>query len=168
MPKLKLVCMFAALLMSACSSPERKPEVQPIQCGVLNFESGAEMKPGEAESVTDLFIAALQSSGKFSVIERKQLSAVMQEREFQAAQEGENAERPGKLLAIHKMFSGSIGKLGDRYVINVKMIDIQSSQVEFAVSEKYDDDIAEIGEKLMPKLIEEIIVKIDRLKKREN
>ncbi len=67
-----------------------------------------------------MFSSALQNTGRFTVVERNKLNAVLQEKEFQAAQNGEDAVNAGKILAVKKMFSGSIGMLGKRYIDKFK------------------------------------------------
>jgi TolB-like protein len=153
-------CLIILLLVGcAAEKVVQKPK---INCTILPFESRTGMKPGEAESVMDMLAASLQKTGRFVVIERKQLNAVMQEQGFQAAQEGEtNVAKAAKILAVHKMISGSIGKLGDNYVLNIKMIDVGTSEVTIAISRSYDDDLEDIGEEFLPNIVKEIMVAID-------
>jgi curli biogenesis system outer membrane secretion channel CsgG len=119
------------------------------------------MKAGEAESVTDMFSSALQNTGRFTVIERNKLNAVLQEQGFQATQDGEDAVKAGKILSVRKMFLGSIGMLGKKYVVNLKMIDVETSRVEYARMWTYDDDLENIGEKFLPKLVQEFLKSLD-------
>jgi curli biogenesis system outer membrane secretion channel CsgG len=119
------------------------------------------MKSGEAESVTDMFSSALQNTGRFTVIERNKLNAVLQEQGFQSTQNGEDAVKAGKILSVRKMFSGSIGMLGDNYIVNLKMIDVETSRVEYAHTWTYDDDLEDIGRKFLPKLVQEFIKSLD-------
>jgi curli biogenesis system outer membrane secretion channel CsgG len=119
------------------------------------------MKAGEAENVTDMFSSALQNTGRFTVIERNKLNAVLQEQGFQATQDGEDAVKAGKILFAQKMFSGSIGMLGEKYIVNLKMIDVGSSRVEYAHTWTYDDDLEDIGEKFLPKLVQEFLKSLD-------
>jgi hypothetical protein len=64
------------------------------------------------------------------------------------------------------MFSGSIGMLGEKYVVNVKMIDVESSQVDFSLSKTYDDDLEEIGEKFLPSMIQDVLQKIESMQEK--
>jgi len=164
-PKL-FCCVGIVILFAGCGSSQQATQDPPLPCGVLSFESRAGMKPGEAESVTELFSAALQKSGRIVVVERNQLEAVMKEREFQSAQGGENAGKPGGITGMQKLFSGSIGMLGDAYVVNVKMIDVQSSQVEFARTLKYTKDLEDIGDKFLPGIVKEVLQTLDGQKKK--
>jgi curli biogenesis system outer membrane secretion channel CsgG len=119
------------------------------------------MKAGEAESVMDLFSSLLQNTNRFTVIDRKNLNNVLQEQGFQSTQNGESAVQAGKILAIKKMFSGSIGMLGEKYILNLKMIDTETSQVDFAKSWTYDDDLEDIDEEFLPGIVQEILLVVD-------
>jgi TolB-like protein len=156
-----LGCVIAAILLAHCSTTERVSSRPQIPCGILSFESHAGMKPGEAESVEEMFSAALQNSGRFTVIERKRIDAILKEQGFQAMQAGEDASKAGKILAVRKLFYGSIGMLGEKYVVNLKMVDVESSRVDRAISKVYDDDLEDIGKEFLPEIVKEILQSID-------
>jgi TolB-like protein len=166
MRKNLLCCMSLTVFFLGCSTTEKIPPKQPILCSVLSFESRASMNAGEAESVTDMFVGALQNSQRFTVIERKQLNAVVKEQEFQAAQSDDRTAKAAKILAINKMFSGSIGMLGDKYIVSVKMIDVESSRVDYSHSWTYDDDLEDINEEFLPNIVQEILLAIDGVEKK--
>ena len=156
-----LWCVSSIILLIGCSSTEKIPPSPPILCSILSLESRAGMKAGEAESVTDMFSSALQNTGRFTVVERNKLNAVLQEQGFQATQSGEDAVKAGKILTVRKMFSGSIGMLGEKYIVGIKMIDVESSRVEYAHTWTYDDDLEDIGKKFLPKVVQEFIRSLD-------
>jgi TolB-like protein len=159
--KRMLCCVSSFFLLLGCSSTEKIPPPSPILCSILSLESRAGMKAGEAESVTDMFSAAMQNSGRFTIIERNKLNAVLQERGFQASQYGNDTMKAGKILSVRKMFSGSIGMLGKKYIVNLKMIDVETSRVEYARIWRYDDDLENIGEKFLPNVVQEFIKSLD-------
>jgi TolB-like protein len=157
----RLLCsFFLATFLTNCAATKVTPK-PPILCGILTFESRAGMKAGEAESVMDLFSSLLQNTNRFTVIDRKNLNNVLQEQGFQSTQNGESAVQAGKILAIKKMFSGSIGMLGEKYILNLKMIDTETSQVDFAKSWTYDDDLEDIDEEFLPGIVQEILLVVD-------
>lgn len=158
-----LSCVCVITFLTGCSTVDKNESRSPIQCGVIKFEPGSGVKEGEAESLTEMFSTALQNTGRFTVMERRQLNLVLQEKEFQATQNEESAAKAGKVLAISKMFSGSIGMLGEQYVVNIKMIDVESSRIDFAISKTYDDDLEDIGNKFLPDLVQEILQKIENM-----
>jgi TolB-like protein len=157
-----VLCVLLSILAGCGSSTPPAPRKPRINVGLMPFEARAGVQPGEAESVGEVFASTLQRSGRFTVIERKQLTALMQEREFQASQD-DNAQlaKAGKVLAIRKMISGSIGKLGEKYVIHLKMIDVESTTIDLAISQTYDDDLGDIGKEFVPELVGQLIQAID-------
>jgi TolB-like protein len=161
MSKWLLFFVSSFILFAGCSSTGKISTTPPIPCSILTLESRAGMKPGEAESVTDMFSSVLQNTGRFAVVERNKLNAVLQEKGFQAAQNGEDAVDAGKILSVNKMFSGSIGMLGKKYMINLKMIDVSTSRIEYARTWTYDDDLEDIGEMFLPKIVGEFINSLD-------
>jgi TolB-like protein len=156
-----LCCVSSIILLIGCSSTGKIPPPPPILCSISSLESRAGMKPGEAESVTDMFSSALQNTGRFTVIERNKLNAVLQEQGFQATQNSEDAVKAGKILSVRKLFTGSIGMLGENYIINLKMIDVETSRVEYAHTWTYDDDLEDIGKKFLPKIVQEFLKSLD-------
>ena len=158
-----LCALCAASLLTGCGSSAPPPSNKPrINVGLMPFEARTGVQPGEAESVAELFAASLQRSGRFVVVERKQLAALMQEREFQTSQD-DNAQiaKAGKVLAIRKMISGSIGKLGSKYVVHLKMVDVETSSVDLALSQTYDDELGDIDKEFIPELVGQLIQAVD-------
>jgi hypothetical protein len=85
----------------------------------------------------------------------------MQEQEFQAAQRGETRTAP-KLHSLKKMISGSIGKLGEDYLFNIKMTDLESATVDFAIARTYNGDIEDVIEDFLPQLAREVLQSLDK------
>ncbi|MBN1396556.1 MAG: hypothetical protein JXA06_00845 [Bacteroidetes bacterium] len=152
-------CIFVPILLTliGCSPAENISSTPAIICSILTLESRSGMNPGEAESVTDMFASALQNTGRFTVVERNKLSDLLQEKGFQSAQSGEDDTEAGKIISVKKMFSGSVGMLGKKYVLSIKMIDISTSRIEYARTWTYDDDLEAIGEKFLPNVVGEFI-----------
>ncbi len=150
-----------AVLLPDCSSPPVIPKAK-INVGLMPFEGRSGMQPGEAESVGELFAGALQKTGRFVIVDRAQLKTLLAEQGFQAAQD-DNASlaKAGKVLAIRKMISGSMGKLGSKYVFHMKMIDVETSTVDLALSQTYDDDLEDIGDEFIPEIVTQIVQAVD-------
>ena len=84
-------------------------------------------------TLTDLLINNMQSNGCYRVLERSQIDKILKEQGFQnsgACSASECAIEMGKLLSIQKMIIGSIGQLGNSYVINIRLINVQTGEIE--------------------------------------
>ncbi|GEM_PF-1919070 len=155
--------LFIILLLAGCSS-STPPAVKkpPHNVGLIPFEAHAGVQPGEVASVSELFASALQQTNRFVVVDRKTINAMMQERDFQASQD-DNAQmaKSGKVLSMKKMISGSVGRLGNKYIMNIKMIDVESTLVDLAISQAYDGELSEIGEEFIPEIVSQLLQAID-------
>jgi len=83
--------------------------------------------------VSDLLRTELFNTGLFRIIERTEMDAILKEQEFQASgcTETECAVQIGRLLSAHKILVGTIGKLGEKYIINARIVDIERGEMEF-------------------------------------
>jgi TolB-like protein len=154
-------CLLFSLFVGCASTQVTAPKPN-INCNIMPFEARAGVQPGEAESVAELFSAELQNTGRFTVIDRKQINTILQEQGFQAAQAGNDGyAKAAKILAVHWFFTGSVGKLGDNYIVNVKMISVETADVRMALTKTFDDDLEDIHKKFIPNLVKEIMLNID-------
>ena len=161
MPFRFIAFVMAAACVSACSSS--KPELPPerISISITDFEARAGVQSAEAETVADALGALLTQTGRFTVVDRKQIQAVLQEQGFQQAQGLQGQAAKGNLLVVRKFITGSLSKLGDNYILNVKMTDVESSRIDLSLSRTYDDDLEDIMDEFLPSVAMEILTAID-------
>jgi hypothetical protein len=98
---------------------------------VMRFESFS-IDSGVSMVITDIFTNKIQANGKYRVMERSQINKILSEQGFQssgACNSTECAVEIGRLLSIDKMFIGSIGKLGESWFINIRIINIQTGEI---------------------------------------
>ena len=98
---------------------------------ILELESNG-LDKSVSSTITDILINKMQASGCYRVMERSQIDKILKEQGFQnsgACSASECAVEMGRILSIQKMIIGSIGKLGNSYVINLRMIDVSSGEV---------------------------------------
>jgi len=115
--------------LSKSVSPKNERALSSV--AVMRFES-AGIDSSVSLVVTDLFTNQIQADGKYRVMERSQMNKILSEQGFQSSgicNSTECAVEIGRLLSIDKMFIGSIGKLGESWVINIRMINIQTGEI---------------------------------------
>ena len=98
---------------------------------VMRFESVG-IDSGVSMVITDVFTNQIQAGGKYRVMERSQMNKILNEQGFQssgACNTSECAVEIGRLLSIDNMFIGSIGKLGESWVINIRIISIKTGEI---------------------------------------
>jgi len=105
---------------------------------VMRFESVG-IDSSISMVVTEIFTNQIQANGKYRVMERSQMDKILSEQGFQnsgACNSSQCAVEIGRLLSIDKMFIGSIGKLGETWFVNVRIIDIKTGEILSTVSKQ--------------------------------
>ena len=102
-----------ALLPGAAMGASDKPRI-----AVLEFKNKADNQywyHGGAEAAQDVFVTELVKSGKFRVIDREQLSALMREKNLSLDGDIDpsTAVRAGKLLGVEYFLTGAVTEYGN-------------------------------------------------------
>lgn len=105
-------CALVLALVAMAEAASDKPRI-----AVLEFKNKADNQwwyHGGAEAAQDVFVTELVKSGKFRVIEREQLAALMQEKNLALAGDIDpsTAVRAGKLLGLDYLLTGSVTEYG--------------------------------------------------------
>tara|TARA_B100001029_G_scaffold52205_1_gene41821 strand:- start:24 stop:1118 length:1095 start_codon:yes stop_codon:yes gene_type:complete len=120
------------------SAQDTRPTV-----AILDFE-GQGISAQEVQTLTERMRSEIGSTNAIRLIERKAIESIMAEQGL--AQSGcvsdECAAEVGQLLGVQFMINGTIGKLGDKYTIDVKMFSVETGAAERTVSSTHDGDIA--------------------------
>src|SRR5438046_6450457 len=102
-----LLAMFVAPGLTRAASKGDKPRI-----AVLEFKNKADNQwwyHGGAEAAQDVFVTELVKSGRFRVVEREQLAALMQEKNLAISGDidPKTAVRAGKLLGVDYLLTGA-------------------------------------------------------------
>jgi len=89
-----------------------------------------------ASIVADWLRGSLVSAGTYTVVERSAMQKILTEQAFQqtGCTSQECAVKLGKMLNVQRMVVGSFGKFLDSYVLNVRVVDIESGEVVYSDS----------------------------------
>lgn len=130
--KILSLSFLLCLSLSAIIHAQAKKTLAVLE---LNAEG---ISDSEVRIISDRIRALLFDSGNFSVIEREKMNSVLQEQGFQQSGcvSDECAVEIGQLIGVQQMVAGSIGKIGNLYTINVRIIDVQSGKV---IKTAYED-----------------------------
>ena len=109
---------------------------------VLDFD-GSGITTQEAEVLTQRLGSELVQTNALIMVERSQMSEIMDEQGFQQAgcTSAECAAEIGALLGVQKMITGSFGKIGNSYTIEARMFTVESGQTEKTVSKTYKGEV---------------------------
>jgi len=128
------------LAITTFSTPGFRPnlgaqEKKPVKLtlAVLPFSS-AGVKEYEAISLSNRLHSELVKTGRFQVVELEKVEALLKEIAFH--QSGifreEYVAQVGQMLGAQLMVSGSVGKVGNTYTVDVRIINVRTRQVIFA------------------------------------
>lgn len=97
----------------------------------------------EAATLTDRMRSELVSTGAVTVVERGQMAEILDEQGFQqtGCVSSECAVEVGKLLGVSEMATGSIGKIGSSYTIDVRMFAVEDGAIVRSVNSTYSGAI---------------------------
>ena len=110
---------------------------------VLDLEAKEGVSAGVVSTVSDYLRTQLVKTNRFTIVTRENMEAILKEQKFQmtGCTSQECIVEIGQLLGVHKMFTGSIGKVGTTYLINLKIIDVQTGKIDKADAEEaYTED----------------------------
>ena len=94
---------------------------------VIDFDASG-ISQLEATSLTNRFRTAVGDVGAMRLVERGMMEEVLQEQGFQqtGCTSEECAVELGQLLGVQNMIGGSIGRVGETFTLDVRMISVQS------------------------------------------
>ena len=94
---------------------------------VIDFDASG-ISQLEATSLTNRFRTAVGDVGVMRLVERGMMEEVLQEQGFQqtGCTSEECAVEVGQLLGVQNMIGGSIGRVGETFTLDVRMISVQS------------------------------------------
>ena len=153
MRKSLVAVVSCALLVGAVASLQAAAANKP-RIAVLEFKNKAENQwwyHGGAEAAQDVFVTELVKSGRFRVVEREQLAALMQEKNLSISGDVDpkTAVRIGKLLGVNYLLTGAVTEYGTTDVsgggggvfagkrkfvaaLNARLIDTSTGEVVWA------------------------------------
>ncbi len=145
-----LIISFVFLVPTIIHSAEE--EKDRLLVVPLKAQKGIDQE--EAILLTDILSVEIHRSGKFTILNRDDMKAILDEKEFEAVMGCDkdnicllqNVEK----LAVNKIIAGNIGKLGGKYLISIRMIN-EDGENELMEKETCDCAISDL-DKTMEKV----------------
>lgn len=106
---------------------------------VLDFVN-ANLSKQDVQLIVDLLSSAIVNKVRYRVIERSLRQTILSEIEFSNAECSDIScqLQIGQLLAADLIVVGSIGKIGEKYLMNTKIVDVETSHTRKTVYKFYD------------------------------
>jgi len=96
---------------------------------VLEFSGSFKIFTREdIQAITNRFETELMKTDSFTVLERRNMDAILQEQGFQQTGVCNSAEcqvHVGQLLGVDRIITGEVSKMGDIISLNLKMVDVE-------------------------------------------
>ncbi len=96
----------------------------------------------EANTLTGRLRSKLVNTNAFHVLEREQMDQVLSEQGFQQSGcvSDECLVEIGQLIGVQEMVGGTIGKIGETYTLDLRIIDVTTGRIIKTVSDDYRGD----------------------------
>jgi len=148
----------AAVISSSASAPTVKPlnkkhalAVLPFECNVVTEEQG--------RILADQVRNSLQKLDSFQVVERGQMDLILQEQGFQQSgvcNSSGCAVQAGQLMGVDQVVAGSVGKLGDLWLMTLRRIDVESGLILQTAEVKIEGRIEDLLLTGVPQIVRQV------------
>ncbi|MDI6739844.1 MAG: CsgG/HfaB family protein [Candidatus Edwardsbacteria bacterium] len=139
---MKHVAMIA-LLLSAAAAPLQAQAAKKTAVAVMSLR-GSAIADADARFLTERLNIELQRTGIYDVLERDKMDEILKEQGFQqtgACDETACLVEAGRLLPVEKMIGGSVGKIGNVFSAQIRLIDLKTGKVEKTATRDYKGEL---------------------------
>ena len=138
----KSFSLFLAWAVFLFSFPVTVQAQDRLAVAVMDLE-GRGISAMEAATLTDRLRSEMVNVGAFQVVERGQMEMLLEEQGFQqtGCTSAECAVEMGKLLGVQAMATGSIGKLGTMWTLDVRMFDVGTGEISKVSSRNFQGGV---------------------------
>jgi hypothetical protein len=134
MKKMTWLFLVPALMWTAFAHAKEKPRV-----AVLDLKPVGVDLPF-AQTVSNMLRADLVNTGRFVVVERTQVDAILQEQGLQltGCTDQSCAVEIGKMISANKILVGEVSTIGEAVVVTVRIVDVEKGVSDYAANQKSD------------------------------
>ncbi len=134
-----IILLIVITGVSVADEPQQNPPKSELSVAVHTLEAHG-ISEDEAATLTDVLRSKLMNTGKYEVMERSQMEAILEEQAFRysgSCTDKECMVEMGQILGIQQIIAGSIGMLGKTYSINVRIISVETGKILNSVTHNY-------------------------------
>jgi len=113
------------------------------------------VETSDASIISDRLRSELLNTGRFRVMERGQMDQILKEQAFQQSgmcDQSECAVEIGKLLSVDRMIVGSVGRIGEIYTLQARVLDVGTGEIVFTANQDFEGRIDGLLSQALPKL----------------
>lgn len=101
----------------------------------------------DQQMIADRLEMELIATKAYTVLERRKMSAMLGEQGFQqsgACNGSECQVQIGQLLGVDQIVTGSLGKIGNVYSMNIKLVDVQTGAIQISKSVDIKGELSDV------------------------
>jgi TolB-like protein len=148
--------MLSSLLVAFCILSTVIAEENVPTLSILDFAASG-ISDKESLLLVDYLSSVIQQSGQYRVIDRSQRETILKELQFSLSGCSDEACQleAGRLLQARYIIVGSVGSVGSRFLLNMRLIDVETGEAIKTSSSKYDsvDSMIDDSENLAKDLL---------------
>jgi TolB-like protein len=93
---------------------------------------GQGVEQGVANNFSNKFRKLLLDGKRFAVMERDNMNSILEEQGYQQSgcMSTECVVDVGKLIGVHYVIAGAVGKVGQLYIINARLVNVETGKIE--------------------------------------
>ncbi|MGL1933369.1 MAG: CsgG/HfaB family protein [Fibrobacterales bacterium] len=125
---------------------------------VLPFTS-TQLSGDLLNSITLKLMSELNQHHTYRVMERTLMNEILAEQGFQqsgACDESECAIEIGRLVAVDKIIAGTVSHIGNVFMLNVQIVDLESGRNEMIITREYDGPASFLISEFIPTIGREL------------
>ncbi|MCK5598409.1 hypothetical protein KAI78_02195 [bacterium] len=122
-----LLCLFSLLIVFADNK---------IPAAFIDLQEGNAVNKGLVLTISDYFRTQLVNRGKYLIVSRESMEDILKEQQYQISgcTSQECLVQMGKVLGVRSMFVGTLGKVGSIFLLNIKLISVETGEIIEATS----------------------------------
>ncbi len=149
---------IVAMLAIGCAAPPPKrgaeyrqpaPETAalpatPATLAVMDLTVSSGLSPAQAAMLTDKLTGELAKGQAFAVTERARRDEVLVSRGFKQSGSCDQTAclaEAGQALGVRKVVGGSLGKFGQGYAVDLRLVDVWTGAAEKTFTKVYEGDV---------------------------
>lgn len=138
-----ILCVVVSSVFAQETPADRSAIEEPLKTIAVIPLQGQGISDHESSILTERLRSSLVKDGRYDVVERSQMEEIMREQGFQ--QTGCISEecliQAGLLLGAMEMVSGTVGKIGERYAVDIRLFDVETARIVKAVTRDHHGTI---------------------------
>ncbi|MBI4726521.1 PEGA domain-containing protein, partial [candidate division TA06 bacterium] len=154
MRKFAIFAVLAALVYTAAARGQK------VGVAVLDLEPQG-VAVSTAAVISEFVRGEFRNSERIDLIEKNKMEALLKQKAFEqtGCTESKCAAEAGTILNVDKMIIGTLGKLGQKFVLTLRVVDVKTARIEY--QDREEKIVAEEDlNNLVPPLVARILPKI--------